>query len=227
MFKKYLIIWLLFGLFSGQIFASDLTLGFLGGINIGWGSGDDYDDMIDYYEYLFGKASSESRMGFSLGLFLDIPVSESFSIQPELQYAVAKNGASVTDYNDYIAEGLKVETTETVNILYIPVLAKYKIPVGKGKINLFGGPMVFVILGDVKYKEEYDYNGETDSYTDENETDNNLGIGFSIGVGYEVPMGNGKLVTDLRFSKTLTEIMDDYDGKLNIFGINLGYGFNL
>ncbi len=227
--KKYLLttIILIVMLCSGQIFAADLTLGVFGGINMGWGSGNDYDDMIDALEYGFGKASSEARMGFSLGLFLDIPISETFSIQPELQYTVAKVGYNFTDLNDLVLEDLEVEATETYNTLLVPILAKYKILAGKGKINIFGGPMIVLLLGDVKYKEEYDYYGDTDSFTDEFEPDKSLGLGFSVGIGYEVPMGNGKLVTDLRFSKTLTEFYDNYESGLNTFGFNIGYGFNI
>ena len=214
-------------LFTSSIFAADLTLGGYAGITMGWESGEDSRDFIDVLDNGFGKASNESRMGFSLGIFLDIPISESFSIQPELQYTLAKTGYNYTDLNDIILEDLKVETTETFNTLVIPIYAKYKILAGKGKINLFGGPMIFLILGDAEYKAELNYYGDTESVTEDFETDKSAGFGFSIGVGYEIPMGNGKLVTDLRFSKTLTDIMDNYNGRLNILGVNIGYGFNL
>jgi len=221
MFKKCLFIILVI-LAAGSLSAADLTLGVYAGINLGWFSGDDWEDIIDAAEAYYGEASSESRLCFSIAGFLDIALSESFSLQPELQFTSGKGGAKITD-----SVGDTVELTETINTLVIPVLGKYKIPAGKGKINIFGGPALIMILGDIEYKEEYNIDGDTSTDTSTEEPDNKAGFGFTIGAGYEVPMGNGKFITDLCFSKSLTDFFDNDDTRLNTLGLNIGYGFNL
>ncbi len=224
MFKKCLFFTVLVMSFSVSVSAADVTWGGFVGINSGWASGEDWSDMVDYYEWYYGQASNKSKIGFTVATYLDIAFTRSFSLQPELQYTFLRDGIKITDYYDD-----SVEITETYNTLVFPLLAKYKIRVGvkKGLIDLFAGPAMILILGDVKYKEEYDLSGNTSAYESDYEPDSRVGMGIIIGAGYEVPTQKGAFIFDIRYSKSLTDFYDNYDQKLNTLGLNMGYGFKL
>lgn len=218
--KSFIVLMILIA--SGSVSAVEFTPGVSAGLNLGWFSGDDWDDMVDYFD-----ASNDSKIGYSLGLFLDMAFTESFSIQPELNFTVSGGGVSAdnlydADYGVYYDE----ELTETAKILNIPLLFKFKIPAGRNKISLFAGPLFGLLLGDIKVTDKVTVEGYgSDSADVDIEADNNFVFGFTLGGGLEFPMGNGKMFTDLRYSHTLTSFFDDDDTKANSIGINLGYGF--
>ncbi|MDX9802388.1 MAG: porin family protein [Spirochaetia bacterium] len=218
--KCFVMLLLLF--IAGSVFAVEFTPGISAGLNMGWFSGDDWDDMVDYFD-----ASNDSKMGYSFGFFLDMAFSESFSIQPELNVTGSGGGISAdnlydADYDVYYDE----KVTQTAKILNMPVLFKFKVPAGSGKLSLFAGPLFGLLLGDIKLTDQVTVKGYgSDSADIDVEADNNLVFGFTLGAGFEFPMGSGKLFTDLRYSRALTSFFDDDDTKANNIGINLGYGF--
>ena len=212
---------LLMMLFSVNIFA-DVTFGAFAGINTGWYSGNDWDDFVDYYESVYGNASGKARFGFTLAAFLDLGINENFSIQPELQFTTFKGGLEVTD-----SVGDTIETYETNNSLVIPVLAKIKFNTGKGKFSLFGGPELIMVIGDVQTKTRVTISGSSGTSKSDYELDNTTGMGFTIGAGYELPLGSSKFITDFRYSRSLFDTLDNDDTRFNSIGLNIGYGFIL
>ncbi len=202
--------------------AADLTFGVSTGINWGWLSGSDWDDLIDMYD-----ADNMVEKGGSFGLFLDIAVSEKISIQPELNLTVTKGGLEAKDiYDDYYDVYFDEELTQSVTMLSLPVLAKYKIGAGKGKFSFLAGPVVSVVMGDVTVTDKITVEGYgSDSEDYDIEPDNSLVLGLTAGAGYEFPVGKGRLYLDFRYYHSLTSIFDDDDTKLNNMGLNLGYGF--
>ncbi len=219
--KKILFITIVMMISAGNIFA-DVTLGAYAGINTGWYNGSDWDDYIDYLENKYGEASNKARLGFSVAGFADFEITDNFSIQPEIKITTYKGGFEIEDN-----VGDTVELTETNTALVIPVLAKVKFNAGRGKFCLFGGPDLIMILGDVKQKTKIEISGSSSTDKDTYEPDTSVGLGLEIGAGYESPMGNGKFITDLRYSKLLFDTVDNFKAKMDTIGINLGYGFNL
>ena len=220
--KKTLILLIMFAA-AGLAFASDVTIGFTGGYNIAWFSGGDWDTLVDtYYD------SNDARGGIALGVFFDFGLTDFFSLQPEIIFMSSGGRASTQGLYDSDGDRFDDELTETISLFTFPLSAKFKIKAGRGDITLFGGPMLSLMVGDLKekYKMTYDYYG---SYSSKSEikVDNHLLYGYQLGTGYEFPLGIGKIITNLKYSQLLNYFFDDDKTKINNFTINLGYGFKV
>ena len=222
--KKLSILFLFIFIISSSTFAVDLIVGATAGFNGSWYSSGDWDDYIDdYYD------ANKMKPGMSFSLFFDIGFSPSFSLQPELW--LVNNGAKATTsniYNSTYDVYYDDELTESAMHLTVPLLFKYKIQAGSGKINLFAGPLVSLLLGEIKekYKISVDGGGSNSDKVDI-EADNKFHYGYAAGIGYEFPLGKGLFITDLRYSQILSSYYDDFDLKVNNFTASLGYGFRL
>ncbi|MVM34641.1 outer membrane beta-barrel protein [Spirosoma sp. HMF4905] len=84
-----------------------------------------------------GATNKNERIGFHLGVFSQIPVSEFFAIQPELLYMT--KGASAT----YNVIGFTGKNTFKLNYAELPVLATFKL--GQA-VELQAGPYVSYLL---------------------------------------------------------------------------------
>jgi len=196
---------------SVSVFAADVTIGGAVGLSHNWLGGSDWDDILKESDI-----SNQFRLGFEIGAFFDIAVNELFSVQPELNFLLMRAGAGAT------IGGIDMKETFTVKAFEIPVLAKFKFEAGNGNFCFFFGPALQIILGDVGLKAEVD----GDSIFDETEAPDNSTI-FSgiVGVGYEIPMGDGTLSFDLRYRRQFTGLIDEINLRFNTIGLRVGYGF--
>ena len=218
--KKYLILVVFFALLPLSIFALNFAAGGFCAINAGWFSGRDWNDLIDYYEENYQNASNEVEIAFTAAAFIEIALSDNFAFQPEIQFSMTKGGYKITDNGDVF------RYTETINSLFIPLLCKYRIGAAKGMFVFFAGPAVIVIIGSIVGEDDYDANGSSDKYSYKYEPYTRTGFGFTSGIGYELPLGPGFLLTELRYSKSFMRYFNNEDTVLNSFGPVIGYKIN-
>jgi len=196
---------------SVSVFAADVTIGGAVGLSHSWMGGSDWDDMLKYMD-----GSNEFRLGFEIGAFFDIAVNELFSVQPELNFLYIRAGAGNSDYD--------VKATAVVKVLEVPVLAKFKFEAGNGNFCFFFGPALQIVLGDPEVTVEIDGKKDNDE-SFSMPVDNSVIFACVVGLGYELPMGDGALIFDLRYRRQFTGFMDDFNGRLNTIGLRVGYGF--
>lgn len=150
-------------------------------------------------------AGVNSIVGFNIGGFSEIKISDKFSIQPELLYSI--QGAKVD------SEGTTVDFN--LSYLNIPVMAKYYV---SPKFNLEIGPQIGFLTSakgktmgvsvDVK-----DFFKSTD-------------FGLNFGAGYDF---TSKFSAGIRYNLGLSNIAEDSGGesvKNSVISISLGYKFN-
>ena len=135
---------------------------------------------------------------FNLGLVAEFPLTDKFSVQPEVLYSGL--GASSSEGN----------ATLKLDYISIPVMLKYYVLDG---FSLEAGPQVSF---NVVAEDEYD--GESSEIEDINSTD----FGAGVGVGYELPMG---VFFQARYGFGFSEIWDDSGLKNNVFQLSAGYKF--
>jgi hypothetical protein len=175
----------------------------------------------------FGADAEDTKVkpSFHVGGYLNLPVSESFSIQPELLFNVM--GAKVSEEETYsdpdfgnITEKMQYNTS--LAYISIPVLAKYSL----GTFNIHAGPQIgFLASAKTKYEYTVEYDGGSDSDSgDEDIKDevNGLDLGLTVGAGVDI----GKLNLSARYYAGLGNIMkdsDDYKVTNGAFQLSIGY----
>lgn len=122
---------------------------------LGWAQGEDSRygikagvNLSNFFQEELG--SQNLRLGFNIGVFTELAVGESFSIQPELLFTTKGNRISYGD-NDNIFEDLIEEGDDAfvgdaeTNLTYVelPLLAKFTI---NEVINLHIGPYASYLL---------------------------------------------------------------------------------
>lgn len=149
---------------------------------------------------------------FHIGAVAEIPICESFAIQPELIYS--RQGS---DWEDSF-EGMTFEGTITADFLNIPVMAKYFVVEG---LSIEAGPQIGILL---KAEEEFD--GEE---LDIKDSVKGIDFGLNFGLGYQLDNG---LNFAARYNLGLTDLNDDpeflgnSDYKNSVIQISVGYFFN-
>lgn len=164
----------------------------------------------------------DSRTSFHLGLFLEIPISERFSFQPEVLYsgqgftAVSRDQDNIFDVDDNVEYQL--------SYIQVPLMAKFYLVKG---LHIEAGPQF-----GFKVKEEIDYNpadeggnieiNPDDSYIKDFDTN------IAVGAGYK--FDNGFLIS-ARYTHGLTNIFKDdvlfqnVDAKNSVWQFGVGFSF--
>ena len=143
----------------------------------------------------------KARVGFHAGGFVEIPIFDKFSIQPEILYSAQgdKSGSPSSKTN--------------LDYLIIPVMAKYYIKEG---FSLEVGPQGGFLLSA---KDKGD--GYNEDIKDAVESTD---FGVNFGVGYKMETG---LSFNVRYNLGLSHV-DKYDGPTinnRVFLISIGYNF--
>ncbi|MBU2950724.1 PorT family protein [Tamlana agarivorans] len=130
-----------------NLHAQDLQFGVKGGLNFANVMGDQSENK-------------DLVTAFNFGGMVEIPISEKFSVQPEIMFS--GNGFSIN------------EDVTALNYLDIPVMAKYYLTKG---LSIEAGPQIGFLLSakteDIDVKDSY----------------NNVNFGLSTGVGYKLDNG--------------------------------------
>lgn len=134
-----------------------------------------------------------------MGVISEIPLSEKFSLQPELLYST--QGSEAQDV-------IKIK----VNYLAIPILAKYYLADG---FSLEVGPQFSFLVND---KGEYINSNLPDEDTDASSID----IGANLGLGYSL---DANLFVQARYNFGISTVAENPDIKNSVFQVGLGYKF--
>jgi hypothetical protein len=169
-----------------------------GGVNFSTFSGDGFSDF---------DADTKSRTAYHLGLLAEIPVSERFSIQPEVLYSA--QGYDIQEIED----GQDVEFQ--LDYVTVPVLAKFYVVQG---LSLEAGPQLgFLVQNEV----------DSAQGSVELDDDNFKSFDFSLGLGASYKFNNFFIYG--RYNAGLTDIYDidgvEVDAKNSVIQAGVGLLF--
>ncbi|HET9057919.1 MAG TPA: porin family protein [Chitinophagaceae bacterium] len=172
--------------------------------------------------------TSDSKVGFTGGVLVDIPLADQFAFQPGLNFL--QKGSK---FNINIL-GVQIDGKETLNYLELPLNFLFRTEAGSGKFFVGLGPVLGLGLSG-KGEDKSTFNGQTieEKYdvefgTDVN-TDHYKPFEFSGNVlaGYE--FGNGIFIAvNYNLGISNIAVVDNTDNttyRNRYFGIRLGYLF--
>lgn len=175
-----------FGLANAQ----DVKFGVKGGLNLSSLTGDIED--------------AKSLIGFHIGGFAEIKLTDKFAIQPELLYSTQGSKMKETVFTE------SFEYNNKLDYLNIPVMAKYYVTEA---FNVEVGPQIGILLS-AKVDGE-DYKDEVKSV--------DFGLGFGAGYNFTENLSLG-LRYNLGLSNTIKED-SDYKVKNSVLALSLAYKF--
>lgn len=166
-----------------------------------------------------GYEDTKSKVGFYGGLFMNAPLSEQFSIQPEVLYS--QMGAKT----EYKVLGNTVSSTLKLDYITVPVMFQFR---ATPQFYIEAGPE-FGFLVSAKAKGEVNNSSSTTKLDKDNFNSFNMGAG--LGVGFDITKNVG---INARYVAGFTDINKNGDTSLNnsdnknrnnTFQLGLGYKF--
>lgn len=183
------------------------TFGIKGGLNLSSLSDD-------------GSVDNKTKAGFNAGVFLNAPLSENFSIQPEVLY---NDLGSKTTYK-ISGEDNNLKYSTNLGYISVPVMFQYN---ATPEFYLEAGPeFSFLVNANSKLKS----GSNSDTYDLDTDDFNTFNFGLGIGAGYWITPQFG---INARYNAGFTKIGNDDtlvgssfgDAKNNNFMIGLAYKF--
>ncbi|SHF94227.1 porin family protein [Chryseobacterium sp. OV279] len=199
---------------------SPITFGVKGGMNI--------STISEVYDNGWMYSDQKAKIGFNAGVFANIPISEKFSLQPEILYSGL--GAKIETSRMFDPGPMtKLEGKETLSLSYlsVPVMFQYNII---PDLYVEAGPEFGFLLGGRSKGEWTDTTDNiktTTSYSDKlsNGLFNKFNFGIGIGAGYYFTQN---LAVTARFTAGITDIYKHGNGNAvrnNAFQVGLAYKF--
>ena len=192
-------------LFLGlSIAASSLVFsqqfGIKGGMNISSISDDGYDD-------------TKSKVGYYGGVFVNIPASESFSIQPEVIYNNLGSEVKTNLYSQKL----------NLNYITVPVMFQFK---ATPQFYLEAGPEFgFLVSADSKTT----WNNSTSTAELDKDNFNNFNMGVGLGAGFDITKNvgiNARYVAGFSdVTKPSSDPSTNAKNKNNTFQVGLNFKF--
>lgn len=180
-------------------------LGVKGGVNISSFTGDDFGEV-------------DSRTSFNAGLLAELPLSERFSIQPELLYSGQGFDIQSIDEDNFLDTDDNIEYQ--LDYLQMPLLAKVYLISG---LSIEAGPVF-----NVKINEEIDYQPNDDDGDINIDPDNSAVKDFDLGLaaGASYKFGTHFFVSG-RYNYGFTKILkdSDVDVRNSVWQFGLGFMF--
>ena len=181
--------------------AQDVKFGAKAGLNISSITGDNTEDV-------------SSKIGFQVGGFAEIKISDKFAIQPELLYSAQGSKEKFSE------EGFSYKATGKLGYLNIPVMAKYYVTEG---FSLEAGPQLGFLLSAELEETKTEFGESVTTSTDVKEFTNSIDFGFNLGAGYDV---TENINLGVRYSIGLSNILkDSEDSKQNNSNIAIAVGY--
>jgi opacity protein-like surface antigen len=172
-------------------------------------------------------ADTKIKLGFTVGVGLNIPITKAFSLQPELNF-IQKGFSSEWDSDE---EGIVIGTLAsksklTLNYLELPLLAKYTFNISKSSTQFFveAGPSLALGVGgkakidnvisdgnnSTKISGEYKVKFGSDELFDIREAkeypvENRTDVGLQLGAG---TVFSNRIMIDLRYTFGMTNLYD-------------------
>ena len=181
-------------------------------------------------------SDQKSKIGFNAGVFMNAPLAESFSIQPELLFSQMGDKSTSTTTSTVGGSTIERKTTGSTNLDYltVPVMFQYK---ATPAFYLEAGPEFGLLLsgkskGDTTIKTTTGSSTITSSAsgtTDVKDNLNDFNFGIGLGAGYYFTPNIG---VTARYTAGITKVgkTDDNvkyydDSRNNVFQVGLAYKF--
>ena len=161
---------------------------------------------------------TDNRYGFNVGAVVHIPISEKFSLQPEVVYS-QQGFTTSSEFNlDFFDIGDIIWRFDYINI---PIMASYKVVKG---LTLQAGPQVGfninaeVNISDIDLADDFDLSEET----------NTIDFGAGLGAQYELDFG---LFFQARYIWGISNVLDENTStgitlRNKVASLSVGYFFN-
>ncbi len=168
-------------------------------------------------------SDQESKIGFNAGVFMNAPLAENFSIQPEVLYNDL--GSKVTRSTEILGNTYSADYSRNLGYISVPVMFQYN---ATPAFYLEAGPQ-FGFLVSAKDKFKNSTNGSTDNATIvalDKDNFNTFDFGIGLGAGYYFTPNLGLTA---RYTAGLSDIIKDNPGdsvKNNVFQVGLAYKFS-
>ena len=163
--------------------------------------------------------TSDSKIGFTLGVLSDISITDNFAFQPGLNFT--QKGSKFSD-----SDG---EVTQTLNYVDLPLNFLYHAPAGKGKFFAGLGPVVnYGISGKVKMTTTGESEVSEDIKFGNDEAEDNykpFEIGGNILAGYEFSNGVFAAASYNAGLSNIAVASDNTTVKNRYFGVKIGFKF--
>ncbi len=166
----------------------------------------------------------DTKVGLTVGVVADVPISENFIFQPGLNFT--QKGGKLEE-----SEG-GVTAKSTINIGYVelPLNLMYRSSGGSGSFFIGAGPAIsFAAGGKTKYKISgggFDEEEEEDiQFGDGDDELKSLELSGNILAGYELPNGAYIAVNYNKGFSNLTNVEGDNSFKNSYFGVRIGFKF--
>jgi hypothetical protein len=206
---------------TGSLSKSPVTFGVKGGMNIS-SLTDGSDDAYFNYE-------RKAKIGFNAGVFANIPISDKFSIQPEILYNGLGSKIESTIFFDIPEARMDGKETLSLSYLSVPIMFQYNII---PDLYVEAGPEFgFLLGGRSKYEltqtSNLDGSSSTQSYSDKiaMRMFNKFNFGIGLGAGYYFTQN---LAVTARFTAGITDVYKLNTGdavRNNAFQVGLAYKF--
>lgn len=159
-----------------------------------------------------------SRVGFHVGGFAEIKLSDKFSVQPELLYSAQGAKGSYNDFDG--TDIISIDVTSKLAYINVPVMAKYYVA---DKFSLEAGPQIGFL---VSAKEKHSFGGDSEEL-DIKDGLNSIDFGVNFGAGYDF---TENVSVGVRYNLGLSNINKNEDGdsgkvKNSVFSLSVGYRF--
>ncbi|SKB90017.1 outer membrane insertion C-terminal signal [Soonwooa buanensis] len=163
-----------------------------------------------------GFEDTKSKVGFNAGVFMNAPLSEQFSIQPEVMYSQMGSKVNFTD---------NASATLKLDYITVPVMFQFN---ATPQFYLEAGPE-FGFLVSSKAKGEVNGNTQTVDLDKDNFNSFNMGAGLGLGFNFNKNIGiNARYVagfTDINKDGETSLNNEKHTNRNNTFQVGLNYKF--
>lgn len=202
---------------------AQVSYGIRGGVNFSKWQGEDLQVIEDLLDKTDGYLVTKGKTGFHVGAYANIPLSETFSIEPGIGYS--KKGYSIKgDFQINTLKILAINAGAQVQSHYIDIPVLLKANVANG-LQVYAGPQVsFLVRSTLNAKLGVLGISVFNKGIGITERFNKVDLGLTGGIGYQFDNGiNLRAGYDYGLSKL--DKNDNYAAYNRVIKISVGYTF--
>jgi hypothetical protein len=206
--------------FGAASFAQDVTFGPMAGLNFS-----SISSSVDPEPEGYEAPDASTGIGFFLGGFVNIGLSEKVALRPELHFSVRNTTSEFSESFDFfgLTTTIKGESKVADSFIEIPVLVNI---MPSEKFNIHVGPSIGLLAGS-KITSEVTVSAGGDSETEKEEITgsdategrNGFELGLALGAAYETEGGLG---IGVRYTIGITDLYEETEVEGTTFNTNYG-----